>query len=487
MSVVEIATESIRLAKAAEAEENGIAVEFGTQDDYSNSQLVARVSAPRPEQLRLMNYLESLERVVVFKLRTLMYVGRDGYSDIIDFHHELAGDTGRAAVEGAICSMVGKSTLADYLERGLAIADENGVDLDAVWPAPEKPQSVTPMTASARTTGIAARARFDAGQDPISNGGEVFRSLADEWAGDVIAERGEFARFLRKLYERTAGLVILDFIDFANWDQIEGYAFEELTGYLELYWHDYRNADNVPSKPERDFFPSSLYGLLIRLREIRIIRWSAGAAFLLSGYTLSRSEVRERLSLTSEEQVMARSRFFSSRFWRRTNNQVHVFDVLDSPLYTAAILPKGQNLNTSFSRFMLVTSNLERVRQRIRRASAALDRLEEEDSELICEKVNTIRRHWEQALKIELIHREIEPKGDYSSLMLGDLMALLKTFHPTTSRPIGRLIAWANELSHDTGRVVDVGQAREVASHVTTYVESILSEILFSASLSRPS
>lgn len=103
----------------------------------------------------------------------------------------------------------------------------------------------------------------------------------------------EIGRFFALLFDRTDGLVILDFIDLGSWDQIESYAFDHETRDLELHWHDYRALDAVGGRSDLTacFLPASLYGLLIRVQEIRIVRGSGTAAFLLSGYALDRKEI----------------------------------------------------------------------------------------------------------------------------------------------------------------------------------------------------
>src|SRR4029450_2968862 len=97
------------------------------------------------------------------------------------------------------------------------------------------------------TTGVpkpqSAERTFPLGRHPIGDKGAIFKEIAAEWNGDVIQDPADVSRFFDTLQDRTAGLVILDFIDIASWDQIEGHAFDTATGYLELYWHDFRAID----------------------------------------------------------------------------------------------------------------------------------------------------------------------------------------------------------------------------------------------------
>lgn len=365
------------LAEARNTEDQSIDNQLGGEIGYelgSEEALKARMM-PRPAETKLIGYLESLPEDVLFKLRTLMYVGRGDADDILGLHADLIEDTSDR--DHAVSSMFEKSPLPRYLERGLAAAEHASIDLDATWPSPDKPHRVV-SEVSSRKPSLPPRV-FAEGRHPIGNGGAVFKDIANEWTGDVIVSRQDVAKFFDVLQDRTAGLVILDFIDLASWDRIEGHTFDSQTGDLELYWHDFRALDAQEARSELDatFFPASLYGLLIRVQEIRIVRGHAAAAFLLSGHALDHSEIKKRLATGSDEHKAIRDRFFSSRFLRRVGDQVHVFDVLASPLYTAAILPKEEGIPTSASRALLFDANLQRVRLSLQRAASALRRSEQ--------------------------------------------------------------------------------------------------------------
>ena len=76
------------------------------------------------------------------------------------------------------------------------------------------------------------------------------------------------------------------------------------------------------------------------------------------------------------------------------------------------------------------------------------------------------------------MYRDLRPNDSYSDLLLGDLIKLLKDVHTSaTSTPLGRIIGWANELSHDAGRAIEVQKAQEIAAHVSAYVESLRKQI----------
>jgi hypothetical protein len=45
---------------------------------------------------------------------------------------------------------------------------------------------------------------------------------------------------LADLDQQLGGLVILDFLDMSNWDNIESFELDRETDILKLVWHDYR-------------------------------------------------------------------------------------------------------------------------------------------------------------------------------------------------------------------------------------------------------
>jgi Protein of unknown function (DUF3775) len=74
-------------------------------------------------------YLEKLSDDVVFKLQTLMFVGKDNRPNFEKVHEELKALT-RDKKE-AIRAMTSKVPLAEYLAKGLRLAEKHKIDLEA--------------------------------------------------------------------------------------------------------------------------------------------------------------------------------------------------------------------------------------------------------------------------------------------------------------------------------------------------------------------
>ena len=73
-------------------------------------------------------YLKTLPEDVVMKLLALMTMGKDKNPNIHKIHDDLRGLT-RDKTE-AIRGMTSRVPLAEYLEKGLKIADERKIDLE---------------------------------------------------------------------------------------------------------------------------------------------------------------------------------------------------------------------------------------------------------------------------------------------------------------------------------------------------------------------
>ncbi len=122
--------------------------------------------------------------------------------------------------------------------------------------------------------------------DPIKNRTVIFKNLAKSFGSQKITELSEIKRFFSELIGQTDGLVILDFLDTGNWDNIEFFELHD-DRLLTLIWHDYRTVEE--SEEDREIrqmvFPASLYSLGISVNTIVPIVGEKSAIFLLNGFS----------------------------------------------------------------------------------------------------------------------------------------------------------------------------------------------------------
>jgi hypothetical protein len=88
--------------------------------------------------------------------------------------------------------------------------------------------------------------------DPIADGSQMFAKIAKSWSGDLIPVPGDVDEFLSTLLKLTKGWVIVDLLDTANWDKIEGYSWDPKASSLYLHWHDYRQQDSGLKEEKHD-------------------------------------------------------------------------------------------------------------------------------------------------------------------------------------------------------------------------------------------
>lgn len=311
------------------------------------------------------------------------------------------------------------------------------------------------------------------------NGPAFFKSLAENFSGQKITERSEIKRFLSELLTQTDGWVILDFLDTGNWDRIEAFELSD-NGVLTLIWHDYREADE--SEQERQVrqmaFPASLYSLGISVNSIVPIIGENSAIFLLNGYTKTEKEINKIYKEGSSDYQIYTHSFFEKRIIRKVSEHWEDIQFHCTPIYSLAIIPKKSGLSSFDSKRLLYTYNIQDLAKRLALVITALDTVDKDDHDLICEKVNTARRIFESVLKIECCFREVEIKDDYSKLLLGSLLNYVKGFKDEEFQPtLGRMAEILNEFSHDSGKPIDLDRAKLACMLVMTYIKMFQIEI----------
>jgi hypothetical protein len=316
--------------------------------------------------------------------------------------------------------------------------------------------------------------------DPIKHGARIFKNVANQFEGKTIIDKKDIRNFFEALLSRTKGWVILDFLDLSNWDKIEAFSLDEKCGLLTLVWHDYRGVKETPEENEirKMVFPASLYSLGIYAKSIVPISGETGAIFLINGYSKSVKEIRNAYSKGAEEIRVSDNSFFEKRVIRKVGRDFEVTDVHCTPLFSLAIVPKNCGISGGDSQNLLYGYNLQSALRRISNVVKAFDRVDPNDEDTICEKVNTARRTLELVLKIECCYRELEIKENYSQVLLGLLIATVKKTKDDSMKVLlSKMAELLNEFSHDSGMPVDINKAKLAATLVFAYTKLFEYEI----------
>ena len=304
----------------------------------------------------------------------------------------------------------------------------------------------------------------------------IFREIAQKFGPDPITERRKLSEFFEELHARTEGLVILDFLDLANWDRIEAFEMDEKTGILTLTWHDYRSASEDPDEMEmrQMVFPAALYACALQVNSVVPIIGKRVALFFVNAYSKTEKEIRNLYKQGADEIKVMDSSFFEKRVVRKAAGNFEIIDFHCTPIFSLAIVPKRSGIGSHDSKEMLYSHNFRVGLERLNRVVASLDSLPAERHDEIAEKVNTVRRIMEFVLKVECCSRELDLSKNYSQVLLGDLIARVKPLkEPAMQAVLGRLAEMANEFSHDSGKPIDHSKAKVVALLALAYTSLV--------------
>ena len=201
--------------------------------------------------------------------------------------------------------------------------------------------------------------------------------------------------------------------------------------------------------------------------------------FLLQGYAMTEKEIKKVLTPGSTSLEAFKFNYFSLRVRRYVNEANQKFLCLNTPMYSALILPKTTSLTAGASESFLFNFNLLLAKDKFESIEKELALIPEEKTDLICEKSSTIRRTLESVLKIECCYKGIEIDKSYSLQLLGDLIkGLKKDYGPTGNMTFGKLAEWANQLSHDTGLPIIKSRAQELCELCLKYTETLRRSII---------
>lgn len=309
--------------------------------------------------------------------------------------------------------------------------------------------------------------------DPIKDGNTIFREIGESIGGKSLISSRDIHALLQKLFDRTQGLVIVDFLDTGSWDKIEAFEIDP-ENFLMLTWHDYRRVSEGREAKEirQAAFPASRYLLSIKVNSVVPVKVRDTYVYLINGFAMTEKEIKKKWGHKAEEYKAEQNHFFEIDVYRKTGGTWEVINCHTTPIFSIAILPKSIGLGSFDSKNILYWKNLSDGHARLMRVLTDIDTITNVDE--ICSKANTIRRVLESVLKIECCYREIVPRKGYSQLLLGDLIH--EVSHTKTEderKELNQLARDLNEHSHDTGIPVDKTIITESAKRVTMYIKRL--------------
>lgn len=309
----------------------------------------------------------------------------------------------------------------------------------------------------------------------LNDSAAIFKSISDKMPQHGITDKADIRAFFDELLELTKGLVIVDFLDTANWDMIEKYELSD-EGLLDLTWHDYREKEERPEEKEvrESVFPGDRHALALYIDSIKPITSANAAIFLINSYSKTEKEIKSLYSTDADEFHYKDGSFFEKRVLRRKSGVLELIDFHCTPIYSLALIPKKTRIRSYDSRFILYKFNCEQSLARLEKVKSGLHDPDLRDRDEISARVVTARRVFEFVLKVECCYAELEVTKGYSGMLLGDLITVVKRGKDEKARAeLGRIAELANNFAHDTGRPISKEVAFEVVDLIATYVRKL--------------
>lgn len=297
---------------------------------------------------------------------------------------------------------------------------------------------------------------------------QAFREVLARLDQDEISDVDAAHKLLTEIVDKTEGWVIVDFLDAGNWDRLANVTIDTKSGKIELYWHDFR--DGNKSDGMKMMLPADSYSAAMHFQSLRVL-CDPIPAILMRGYALSEKDVKQFVAngVPKDKYEKLTANFFSQDvFINRDDETTEVIDVMTTPIYSVAIIPKMSGFSALDSKRLLFLHNIETAIDRAFELQSAIASAEDDAS--IRDLGNSLRRTYEFLLKIEVCYRDLPAKKGYGQLLLGDLTKLLKPFKNDDEKDMMTfLVRTTNDLSHDNGKPADKDSARLSCYYVVLY------------------
>lgn len=299
---------------------------------------------------------------------------------------------------------------------------------------------------------------------------KLFLDIWEEYGfKDEILNRQQIYEILYKIVEKSKGNVILDHYSKINYDNILKVTYE--APYTKIYWKDfdnYRKQYINKTISDSDMMRWCLWGyatysyMLLNIKKIKFLKENNHIFILIQLNLISRKEANKALIKNGDEKISEESNiedlYDEYMFFEGDKKYLkkHICQVCNLPYYTCLIQPKENNKSTRYSFLLLLRETFNEIEKRIKSAMNILNDVNQYDYDEIYANGNKIRRVLEYALKHFCVYNkiEIEINEKYSHIKLGDLKkAINKEIDSITIEQ--SMINTANELSHDTGKVLE--------------------------------
>lgn len=278
---------------------------------------------------------------------------------------------------------------------------------------------------------------------------EKFKPKFSEIFGKEITDWNLIKDIITFFMDNDEGSPIVDFIDVSNWDSVESYRFNDLSRHIEMIWHNF--------KPETDEIEINVFGANkitceIYIDSIVILQNKGIPVVLIKGFYKPKNEINKIYNTKCSDFHLTSFHPFSREIIKIVKREKHIISLPNINLFTTLLIPNcARFINPSDSKNIMYDYNLKLVSDKINKLLGAIINIENQDE--LKEKGNSIRRNFENALKILNLRAGVNFDDDYQKLMLGSLIAILTDFKAVTSidMSLQEVMEVLNGCSHDSG------------------------------------
>ncbi|ALC52858.1 hypothetical protein ACN91_15105 [Bacillus cereus] len=299
---------------------------------------------------------------------------------------------------------------------------------------------------------------------------KAFLDLWEEWGKpEEINNSEEIFKFLTGLMDKTNGWVIWDHFSKSHYDYINKIEYSRPFTYIQ--WKDYNKFRKGFLAGELDDFSDMEWGMsgyatyvytVLDISKLKFKRYGNHLYLIFKVNLIADNIIDKHFKLKGKNKLISKKSmpndFYKEyMFWEgdEKENIKHLCKINTLPFYTGLIQPKERETPAVLSRLIMLNETLNEVHSRMCKVHDNLITLDEYDIDSLLSQGNTIRRILEYTLKFYCLYKEIDVEIDrkYGHVTLGDLKKEINK-HSEEIEIDQSLVNIANELSHDSGKVI---------------------------------
>lgn len=320
----------------------------------------------------------------------------------------------------------------------------------------------------------------------ISDGNKIIKELAQQYPGEVIQDLKEVESFFEQLMTKTKGLIIVDFLNTDNWDNIKDFKVDHEKGLLYIYWKTPQKESPHEIEMRKSVFPHEVYGFVVKFKQLRFFNIDKHIFFTINGYSVKTKDVKKTMSQNEYTYLDdTKEDFFSVLLLRGKDNMTEQFYFFNTPFFSSLFITKDILIQPQESSQILYLYNVYEAQTRLANVEKALKAITTDDIESledqVCSQAVVMRRIMEYTLKLEICYRRVgytKTIKDYDTLLLGQLINLLKSKKSEDDiQKLNKIRGLSNNLSHDSGKPILKRDADSLFTLVSTYLDSFEKEV----------